>query len=111
MPVGACLGIYKKPVQETKSQGKFMCIRRNILRRSIWRFSGIAGAKNGDRGGPVRFSTATACGQIAENLIVSPIFADNVNDVFERRSPAREKISLFASEQTIVSHRGLRVGI
>src|SRR6185436_15786031 len=54
------------------------------------------------------FLSVAARPQVSKDLIVSPIFTNDVNYVFERGSPAGENVPLFAPEQAVVSHGLLR---
>ena len=83
-------------------------IGRDILRRLSIDLRCAARAENREAlltiGG-----LSVACGlEVAEYLIVGAIFFDDVDDVFDWRSAAKE-FGLHLSNQIIISHNGLGV--
>ncbi|SRR5258706_3968610 len=87
-----------------------MCIRRDVLLCSARRFCRLARAKDRDRTVAIRPLSAAADSYVAEDLIVRPVFADDVDDMFEWRCSTGEDIAFFAPKQAVVSHRGLGIG-
>src|SRR5689334_15866201 len=81
----------------------------NVLLFAGWGLCRVAAAKDRYRSVAVRLLPVAASIYVAEDLIVSAVFADNVNDVFEWRAATREDISLFLRKQAVISHNGLRI--
>src|SRR4051812_42133394 len=86
-----------------------MRIRRNVLSLSRGTPGGLSRTKYCNGGIAISSIPVTRMIQIAEDLIVRPVLADDVDRVLEGRSATRENIELLPSEQTIIPHNGLRV--
>src|SRR5437879_13686654 len=83
-------------------------IGRNDLARTIGTLRGDAISKNGKSRFAVGSVSVAGSFHVAENLIVSAIFLDDVNDVLDRAWPCKE-FSGRESHQDVVLQSSLRV--
>src|SRR5689334_6784911 len=83
-------------------------VGRDVLARAFRTRSGVAGAEDRERRIAVSFRTVARLFNVAEDLIVSPVLFDDVDDVLDRRA-GRKETRLAWSKQTVVAHYLLRV--
>ena len=90
--------VVAKAVEKFESERQMSGVRRDILSCARRRTRRFARAENRHVRIAVVWSAVTRFFHIAENLIVSSIFADDVNNMFERVASAAEKLSIFFSD-------------
>src|SRR5205823_12579763 len=90
VPVGTGFGIYEEAVEQTETLRERVMVGRQDLTRTVRALCGDAISENGKGRFAVGSVSVAGSFHVAEDLIVSAIFLDDVNDVLDRAGPCKE---------------------